>query len=171
MLGFVEVLSRVPITILLTYEKKQLECWRETVCVDRCASLDTTERRISDVASLLKSGRLSLVEGGGHDPGVDAKAQMDVITKGALERRKRRLREKISALKSGAEQTGRCDGDGCFELMGVRMDVVDDGSADESESESSVSSGCRLEGGVPGGTDGCGECEPVDGNDHTADNG
>ena len=153
MLGFVEVLSRVPITILLMYEKKQLECWRETVCVDRCASLDTTERRISDVASLLKNERLSLVEGGGHDPGVDAKARMDVITKGALERRKRRLRE-ISALKSGAERTGRCDGDGSLELMGVRMDVVDDGSADESESESSVSSGCRLEGGVPGGTDG-----------------
>ena len=77
MLGFVDALSRVPITILLTYEKKQLECWRETVCVDRCASLDTTERRISDVASLLKSGRLSLVEGGGHDSGIDVKAQME----------------------------------------------------------------------------------------------
>ena len=148
-LGFIDALSRVPITILLKYEKKQLECWRETVCVDRCASLDTTERRISEVASLLKNERLSLVEGGGHDPGVDAKAQMDVITKGALERRKRRLREKISALKSGAERTGRCDGDGCLELMGVRMDVVDDGCMRGQERERRVfwvSAGGRCSG-------------------------
>ena len=51
-LGFVDALSRIPVVIMLKYEKRQLEFWREN-CEGDDTSRDTADRRISEVASLL----------------------------------------------------------------------------------------------------------------------
>ena len=104
-LGFVDALSRIPVVIMLKWEKRQLEFWREN-CEGDDTSRDTAERRISEVTSLLDGDQTSLLEIRENVSCVDVKAHMNVITKGALDRRKMRLREKIEEIKSKSSSRG-----------------------------------------------------------------
>ena len=59
LLGFLDAVSKIPVLILLRYEKKQLEFWRDNVD-DPGETLDEAERRLSEVDSLLETRSLSL---------------------------------------------------------------------------------------------------------------
>ena len=87
-LGFVDALSRIPIVIMLKYEKRQLEFWREN-CDGEGSSRDIDERRISEVTSLLDGDQASLLESRWSDSSVSVNEHMSIITKSALERRKK----------------------------------------------------------------------------------
>ena len=124
-LGFVDALSRIPVVIMLKYEKRQLEFWREN-CDGEDSSRDFDERRISEVTSLLDGDQASLLESRGSDSSVSVSEHMNIITKSALERRKRRLQEKIEKIKSKSPNSDRGE-------MSPRrcLDIPDDETGDE----------------------------------------
>ena len=105
-LGFVDALSRIPIVMMLKYEKRQLEFWREN-CDGDDSSRDMTDRRISEVTSLLDCDQTSLLEIRGNVSCVDVKEHMDIITKKALERRKKRLQERIKEMKTKSSESDK----------------------------------------------------------------
>lgn len=53
LLGYVDALSRIPVRILLRYEKNQLEFTRANVKAAERQTLDSAERRLSEVTSLI----------------------------------------------------------------------------------------------------------------------
>ena len=103
---------------MLKYEKRLLEFWREN-CDDDGSSRDVDERRLREVTSLLDGDQASLLESRWSDSSVSANEHMSIITKSALERRKKRLNEKNEKLKSkslnygGGETSPR----GCIENL------------------------------------------------------
>ena len=114
-LSFVDALSRIPVVMMLKYEKRQLEFWREN-CDREDSSRDMTDRRISEITSLLDCDQTSLLEIRGNVSCVDVKEHMDIITKKAPERRKKRPHDKIKELKSKSSERvkspsnhARCD--------------------------------------------------------------
>ena len=118
-LGFLDAVSKIPVLLILRLEKKQLEFWLENVHGQGDA-LDATERRLSEVDSLLETRSESLVKTlDATERDVDA--TLSVITRRRLETRKRRLLEKIRQKRDGVdgqretppatEQMVLCDGD------------------------------------------------------------
>ena len=112
-------MSKIPVLLILRFEKKQLEFWRENVH-GQGDTLDATERRLSEVDSLLETRSESLVKPlDATERDVDA--TLSVITRRRLETRKRRLLEKIRQKRDGVdgqretppatEQMVLCDGD------------------------------------------------------------
>ena len=93
-LGFVDALSRIPIVITLKYEKRLLEFWREN-CDSEGSSRDADERMLREVTSLLDGDQASLLESMWSDSSISVNEHMSIITKSALERRKKRVNEKI----------------------------------------------------------------------------
>ena len=92
-LGFLDAVSKIPVLLLLRFEKKQLEYWREHV-KGSGETLDEAERRMSEVDSLLETRSSSLVKN------VDVSERsagvcFGVITKNGIEKRKQKLLEKI----------------------------------------------------------------------------
>ena len=120
-LGFVDALSRIPIVIMLRYEKRQLEFWREN-CEGEDVSHDMADRRISEVTSLLDGDQTSLLEIRECLSCADVREHMDIITKSALERRKQRPREKIEEIKKKAVNSQRVQrmADKCLGFAGIK---------------------------------------------------
>ena len=102
-IGFVDAISRIPVMILLRYEKQQLEFLQKNANISQHPTFDLTERRLSEVTTLIEHDSPSLFEMRGtqipDEHNIDV---MEVITKRKLERRKRALREKIERLKNEA---------------------------------------------------------------------
>ena len=102
LLGYVDALSRIPVRILLRYEKNQLEFTRANVKGAEHQTLDSAERRLSEVTSLINTDSVSLVETRGvNPPNEQDVGTMQVITKQRLAERKRRLIERIERLQGG----------------------------------------------------------------------
>ena len=112
-------MSKIPVLLILRFEKKQLEFWRENVH-GQGDTLDATERRLSEVDSLLETRSESLVKTlDATERDVDA--AFSVITRRRLEKRKGRLLKKIRQKRDGVdgqrealpatEQMVLCDGD------------------------------------------------------------
>ena len=102
LLGYVDALSRIPVRILLRYEKNQLEFTRANVKGAEHQTFDSAERRLSEVTSLINTDSVSLVETRGvNPPNEQDVGTMQVITKQRLAERKRRLIERIERLTGG----------------------------------------------------------------------
>ena len=145
-LGFVDAISRIPVFILLRYEKEQLEfARRNTGCVER-STLDRTERRLSEVVSLIERDAPSLVDVVEVDAlGINGAEAMEVITRNRLDARKRRLLERIECVKAGraGRQTAdvpmdETDGE-CGSLAVVGQDVCQAGCAETEDARGVVS--------------------------------
>ena len=74
-------MSRIPIVIMLRYEKRQLEFWREN-CEGEDVSHDMADRRISEVTSLLDGDQTSLLEIREDLSSVDMREHMDIRGRG-----------------------------------------------------------------------------------------
>ncbi len=103
LLGFLDAVSKIPVFLLLQFEKKQLEYWREHVNGSG-ETLDEAERRISEVDSLLETRSPSLVKSVEFSERNDSVC-FGVITKRTIERRKQKLLAKIR--RKQADMTGR----------------------------------------------------------------
>ena len=102
-MGFLDAVSKIPVFLLLQFEKKQLEYWREHVNGSG-ETLDEAERRISEVDSLLETRSPSLVKSVEFSERNDSVC-FGVITKRTIERRKQKLLAKIR--RKQADMTGR----------------------------------------------------------------
>ena len=80
--GVVDVLSRIPVVILLEYEKT-LE-FQMKKCEGEDTSHDMADRRISEVTSPLEGDQTSLLESREVLTRVGVKGHIDDITKSAL---------------------------------------------------------------------------------------
>ena len=97
-LGFLDAVSKIPVLILLRFEKRQLEFWRETVN-PQGVSRDDAERRLCEVDSLFETRCASLVKTS-DVPESHPEITLNVVTRHRLETRRRKLLENIAA-KSG----------------------------------------------------------------------
>ena len=61
-IGFLDALSKIPVLILLRSEKKQLEFLQKNVSLSKHPTFDITERRLSEVTSLIEQDSTSLFE-------------------------------------------------------------------------------------------------------------
>ena len=93
LLGFLDAVSKIPVFLLLQFEKKQLEYWRKHVNGSG-ETLDDAEHRISEVDSLLETRSPSLVKSVEFSERNDGVC-FGAITKRTIERRKQKLLEKI----------------------------------------------------------------------------
>ena len=109
-IGFIDAISRIPVLILLRAEKKQLEFLRMNGSLTQHPTIDITERRLSEVTSLIEHDSPSLFEMKGDETsdGHDVEA-MEIITKHCIERRKKALRAKIERLRNGESERHSVD--------------------------------------------------------------
>ena len=59
-IGFIDAISRIPVLILLRYEKQQLEFLQKNANISQHPTFDLTERMLSEVTSLIEHDSASL---------------------------------------------------------------------------------------------------------------